>query len=51
MYCEADPAPVIAIVPDEVTGLFETVNAEGIETPTLFTVPAPLGTAHCPSPL
>ena len=34
MYSEARPAPVTTIVPFEVKGLFETVNADGIVKPT-----------------
>ena len=37
--CEAVPAPVTAIVPELVTGESATLNAEGIDNPTLVTVP------------
>ena len=38
-YCDTVPAPVTAKVPEVVTGLFVTVNAEGIVKPTDVTVP------------
>jgi hypothetical protein len=38
MYWDTVPAPVTAIVPLLVIGLFDTVKAEGIERPTLDTL-------------
>jgi hypothetical protein len=42
--------PVIASVPELVTGEPPTVSHAGVVSPTLVTVPAPEGVAHVPSP-
>jgi hypothetical protein len=34
IYCDVVPAPVTPIVPFDVKGLLDTVNADGIERPT-----------------
>ena len=41
MYCDVEPLAVIPIVPEVVIGELLTVNADGILTPTLVTVPVP----------
>ena len=53
MYCEAVPAPVTANVPELVTGEPATLNALGIVSPTLVTVPLVMvgNVANVPSPL
>ena len=38
-YCDVVPAPVTVNVPEPVTGELATLNAEGIDNPTLVTVP------------
>ena len=50
MYSVVNPAPVRVNVPTPVTGLLDTVNADGADKPTFVTPLLPPGTvAHSPS--